>query len=111
MHFAVLISMRKFEDAEKFCDQLSHKVDPNDCLMAMRLMNSLKARSVDDQFMLDFAALCLRKLGLSDNKEVAQSMQADLLRICGNFENVVFISTNSLISRHSPYGANSSQSL
>lgn len=82
MHFAVLISMRKFEDAEKFCDQLSHKVDPNDCLMAMRLMNSLKARSVDDQFMLDFAALCLRKLGLSDNKEVAQSMQADLLRIC-----------------------------
>ncbi|CAD6197085.1 unnamed protein product [Caenorhabditis auriculariae] len=36
----------------------------------------------DEQFMLDFASLCLRKLKLAENKEVAQMMQVDLLRIC-----------------------------
>ncbi|CAL2045359.1 unnamed protein product [Caenorhabditis brenneri] len=82
MHFAVLIGMRRFEEAEKACDLLTSEIDPNDCLMAMRLMNSLKARSFDDQFMLDYAALCLRRLNLSKNKEAAQNMQADLLRIC-----------------------------
>lgn len=82
MHLAVLIGMKRFEEAEKACEQTSIEIDPNDCLMAMRLMNSLKARSFDDQFMLDFAALCLRKLGVARNKEAAQSMQADLLRIC-----------------------------
>uniref|UniRef100_A0A1I7TFB0 Pentatricopeptide repeat-containing protein n=1 Tax=Caenorhabditis tropicalis TaxID=1561998 RepID=A0A1I7TFB0_9PELO len=82
MYFAVLIGMRRFEDAEKACVQLSSEIDPNDCLMAMRLMNSLKARSFDDQFMLDYAALCLRRLDLAKNKDAAQNMQADLLRIC-----------------------------
>ncbi|CAO4380011.1 unnamed protein product [Caenorhabditis nigoni] len=82
MHLAVLIGMRRFEEAEKTCEQLTTDIDPNDCLMAMRLMNAMKARSFDDQFMLDYAALCLRKLNLASNKEAAQSMQADLLRIC-----------------------------
>lgn len=82
MHLAVLIGMRRFEEAEKTCDQLTTEIDPNDCLLTMRLMNSLKARSFDDQFMLDYAALCLRKLNLAKNKEIVHSMQADLLRIC-----------------------------
>ncbi|CAB3396528.1 unnamed protein product [Caenorhabditis bovis] len=82
MHIAVLIGMRKYEDAEKACDICGDSIDSNDCLMAMKLMNSLKSRSLDEQFMLDFAAICLRRLRLSQNKEAAQNMQADLLRIC-----------------------------
>ncbi|CAI5451168.1 unnamed protein product [Caenorhabditis angaria] len=82
MYLSVLIGMRKFEEAEKVCDLNEGKIEANDCLMAMRLMNSLKARSFDEQFMLDFSAICLRRLNLSKNPEVAQNMQADLLRIC-----------------------------
>ncbi|CAI2355403.1 unnamed protein product [Caenorhabditis sp. 36 PRJEB53466] len=82
MQLAVLIGMRRFEEADKVCDQSITRIEANDCLMAMRLMNALKERSFDDQFMLDFAALCLRKLQLAEQTEIAQSMQADLLRIC-----------------------------
>lgn len=80
MHAAVLVGLRKVEEAEKLAE--SSHVDPYDCILSMRLMNAVKARALDDGFILEYAKLCLSKFGLKDSPENAQIMFADLLRIC-----------------------------
>ncbi|VDM59118.1 unnamed protein product, partial [Angiostrongylus costaricensis] len=58
------------------------EIDPLDCIMAMRFMNALKAKMVDEEFIRQFTELCLKYTTLSTDIEAIRQLQADWIRTC-----------------------------
>uniref|UniRef100_A0A158QMB9 PPR_long domain-containing protein n=1 Tax=Haemonchus placei TaxID=6290 RepID=A0A158QMB9_HAEPC len=83
LYAAVLVAKRQYEEAATFLEE--HKViDPLDCVMAMRFMNSFKARmvSIDEEFIRQFAELCLKHTKFVEDAEAIRQMQVDWIRTC-----------------------------
>uniref|UniRef100_A0A158P687 PPR_long domain-containing protein n=1 Tax=Angiostrongylus cantonensis TaxID=6313 RepID=A0A158P687_ANGCA len=76
LYVAVLVNNRFF------CSMLTSEIDPLDCIMAMRFMNALKAKMVDEEFIRQFTELCLKYTTLSGDIEAVRQLQADWIRTC-----------------------------
>ncbi|KAJ1348743.1 hypothetical protein KIN20_004116 [Parelaphostrongylus tenuis] len=82
LYAAVLVATKHLEEAATFLEEHVSEVDPLDCIMAMRFMNALKAKMVDEEFIRQFAELCLKYTSLSKDIEAVRQLQADWIRIC-----------------------------
>ncbi|VDO09765.1 unnamed protein product [Haemonchus placei] len=50
--------------------------------MAMRFMNSFKARMIDEEFIRQFAELCLKHTKFVEDADAIRQMQVDWIRTC-----------------------------
>ncbi|KAL6742744.1 hypothetical protein Aduo_015863 [Ancylostoma duodenale] len=82
LYAAVLVSKRYEEEAASYLEEHKAEIDPLDCVIAMRYMNALKAKMVDEEFIRLFAELCLKHTKLSENTEATRLMQIDWMRLC-----------------------------
>ncbi|VDM70688.1 unnamed protein product [Strongylus vulgaris] len=83
LYAAVLVAKRHEEEAAVYLEEHKAEIDPLDCVMAMRYMNALKAKMVDEEFIRQYAELCLKHTKLVENVEATRQMQTDWLRLCG----------------------------
>ncbi|KAK6029247.1 hypothetical protein OSTOST_04643 [Ostertagia ostertagi] len=85
LYAAVLVAKRYYEEAATFLEEHKEEIDPLDCVMAMRFMNSFKAKMVDEEFIRQFAELCLKHTKFNGNAEAVRQMQVDWIRTCGTY--------------------------
>uniref|UniRef100_A0A7I5EDQ8 Leucine-rich PPR motif-containing protein, mitochondrial n=1 Tax=Haemonchus contortus TaxID=6289 RepID=A0A7I5EDQ8_HAECO len=82
LYAAVLVAKRQYEEAATFLEEHKDEIDPLDCVMAMRFMNSFKARMIDEEFIRQFAELCLKHTKFVEDLEAIRQMQVDWIRTC-----------------------------
>ncbi|EYC44663.1 hypothetical protein Y032_0454g1736 [Ancylostoma ceylanicum] len=82
LYAAVMVAKRYEEEAASYLEEHKAEIDPLDCVIAMRYMNALRAKMVDEEFIRLFAELCLKHTKLSENAEATRQMQIDWMRLC-----------------------------
>ncbi|ETN80883.1 hypothetical protein NECAME_02282 [Necator americanus] len=82
LYAAVLVAKRCEDEAANYLEEHKSEIDPLDAVMAMRYMNALRAKIVDEEFIRQFAEICLKHTKLTKDVEASRQMQADWMRLC-----------------------------
>ncbi|PAV78848.1 hypothetical protein WR25_13868 [Diploscapter pachys] len=78
LHLITLITYHKIDDARRHFEEQKDLIDPSDCVLAMRLMNTIKLRETDEAAILAFSEMSLEII----DKEQGLVILKDLLRLC-----------------------------
>ncbi|CAI4222964.1 unnamed protein product [Auanema sp. JU1783] len=82
LYCAVLLSARKYDDTLKYYSSHKEAINNSDFVSSYKLMNALKFKRLDEEFLYNYVDFLLTHSSLSSDTAVVDSLQNECIRLC-----------------------------